>query len=686
MSDDARQSHEAVTTPVGAATICPQCGVVLDALTTTCGACGAVITAGGPDSSRAERVRSKLQDAIGDAFVLGELLGRGGMGIVFRAREKALDRDVALKVLAFDPILNPEAYARFEREAKLAAKLDHPNIVPIFSVGQRNGVAFYTMRMVKGGSVEQMITPGRGLDVAHALNILRDVASALDYAHANGVVHRDIKPANILIGDSGHALVADFGIARAFGGDAAGATTTATGTGVVGSPAYMSPEQWRGEKVDGRADQYALGVLGFELLSGKRPFADASMQELLRMHLAEDPPDIISFRQDLPSHVTDAIWRAMAKEPGERHPTAMAFVHALEGDARAATASRAPLGPAASAPAAAKATTPLPGLARAATTPPAPRTVRTGTRSGAPAGAIRPAPPPAVPAASHRSTWLVAALLLLVGGLGGVIFVERGRLRSQAALPAAANADSLAAAQRAQAEENQRLQREVEDAKRIALAAEHKLEQLAAAQAAAKGAKPPPAEELHAHLFVMAQGGTPAVFVDGAPLAVRAPAVIEVKPGRHIVSVAGGGTEFFPADYSIELVAGDTQQVVFMSRQLAQRRAQQQRLFQLQQQRGGGAGGAGGGAARAAGGSGGAAQPPPQPGTHPGTQLATPPQPASPGGARTGNPPEAPTTPGATRGRGALDPSAMTPEQRQRFQEALKKKMEDAQKRLRKKP
>src|ERR1019366_2962057 len=312
MPDERSQSHDAVTTPVGVTTICPQCGVVLDALTTTCGACGAGITTGGADSGRTERLRNKLQEAIGDAFVLGDMLGRGGMGIVFRAREKALDRDVALKVLAFDPVLNPEAYIRFEREAKLAAKLDHPNIVPIFSVGQRNAIAFYTMRMVRGGSVEQMVTPGRGLDVPHVINILRDIASALDYAHANGVVHRDIKPANILIGDSGHALVADFGIARAFGGDAAGAT--ATGTGVGGSPAYLSPEQWRGEKVDGRADQYALGVLAFELLSGRRPFADASMQELLRMHLVEDPPDIISLRQDLPSHVTDAIWRAMAKD------------------------------------------------------------------------------------------------------------------------------------------------------------------------------------------------------------------------------------------------------------------------------------------------------------------------------------------------------------------------------------
>ena len=583
MPDERRQSNDAVTTPVGVTTICPQCGVVLDALTTTCGACGAVITSGGADTERTERVRAKLQDAIGEGFALGEMLGRGGMGIVFRAREKALDRDVALKVLAFDPVLNPDAYARFEREARLAAKLDHPNIVPIFSVGQRNAVAFYTMRMVKGGSVEQIVTPGCGLEVPHAINILRDVASALDYAHANGVVHRDIKPANILVGDSGHAMVADFGIARAFGGDAPG--STATGTGIVGSPAYMSPEQWRGEKVDGRADQYALGVLAFELLSGHRPFADASMQELLRMHLAEDPPDIVSLRQDLASHVTDAIWRAMAKDPSERYPSTMAFVDALEGRAprSSVTGARASTALAGAAALGGQdATSRAAASSSSKTTPP----VRTVQRAPAPRRSVASEPGeepvPSVPSGSHRATWLVAGLLLAVGALGAAVVLGRQKAASPGAAPPPAAAalppatDSAVALLKQQSDENAKLQKELDDARRIALDAERKVERMADARSAGAGAAAgggakaaPSPEPPHAHLLVLVRGGAPRVWVDGVQKADKTPAAIELPPGKHVVTVKGA-QQFLPAEFSIELAPDDTQQVVFMSKTVAE--------------------------------------------------------------------------------------------------------------------
>ena len=561
MPDNPAPSHDAVTTPLNATATCPQCGVVLDPLTLSCGACGAVITSGAEDGGRGERVRLRLQDAIGDTFTLGDLLGRGGMGIVFRAREKALDRDVALKVLAFDPVLNPEAYERFEREARLAAKLDHPNIVPIFAVGQRNGVAYYTMRLVKGGNVEQRVIPGQGFELPYAVAVLRDVASALDYAHTNGVVHRDIKPANILIGDSGHAMVADFGIARAFGGDAN--ASVATRTGVVGSPAYMSPEQWRGEKVEGKADQYALGILAFELLTGRRPFADASMQELLRMHLTEDPPDVVSFRDDLPGHLTGAIWRAMSKDPADRFPTATDFVDALAGEAAAVQPHE------------------WTGAGRRSSSRSSvPQLTRTLSRSSAPT--LRPTPRPgmieaAAPVhASSRGFWLIAVLLLLVGGLGGMLWVGARQPAQPVAattvpVTTAASADSFAAFERAQNEESDRQKAEIAELRRIALEAESRVEQLQAAQRRSGGRSVAPLIEMHGHLFVMARGGTPAVFVDGAKVAAASPAVIEVKPGHHVITVQGGAAEFEPAEYNLDVAARDTMNVTFMSKQMAQR-------------------------------------------------------------------------------------------------------------------
>ncbi len=539
-------------------------------MTTTCGACGAVVTGGAMDAERMERVRQRLQQGIGDGYQLGDMLGRGGMGIVFQARELSLDRDVALKVLAFDPLLNPDAYARFEREAKLAARLDHPNIVPIFAVGQGNGIAFYTMRMVRGGSVEALVSGGQSLAVPRAIAILDDVAKALDYAHAQGVVHRDIKPANVLLGESGHAMVADFGIARAFGGTS-GSTSTATGTGVVGSPAYMSPEQWRGEKVDGRADQYALGVLAFELLTGSRPFKGDSMQELLRMHLQDDAPDIISVRHDLPSRLTDPIRRALSKDPADRFASSAEFVAALNG------ATVAPARAAQSALAAASAPTvrtpmpprPLRGAAQGSLAAPnggvAPAGTQ-GSRRGATAPGVRETDD--APAKRSLVPWLV--LLVIAGAGAGVIWkLAPPRVEAPPAAPApvaSAPADTMTDMER-------RLQTQIEETRRIALAAERRADSLAALNQAlgAGGAgtanprQTPSAEAPHAHLYVFAQGGVAQVVLDGQVRGDNAPAVYQVAPGRHRVSVRGT-QEFVPAETTVVLAANDTQSVIFRTR------------------------------------------------------------------------------------------------------------------------
>ena len=322
------------------ASFCTKCGVSISGATQPSRSGS---TTGGTPAESNERLRLRLQEGIGDRYQLLELLGRGGMGVVFRARELSLDREVALKVLALDPTTSPDAFERFEREAKLAARLDHPNIVPIYAVGQHNSIAYYTMRLVRGGNVEEMIEAQHHLDYNQTIALLRDVAAALDYAHARGVVHRDIKPANIMIADTGHAVVADFGIAKALGSG----TGQSTGSGsIIGSPAFMSPEQWRGENVDGKADQYALAIVAYEMLTGTRPYQATKVQEIIKQHLNAEPPDIGTRRPGLNPSVNEAIRRALSKSAADRFPTTSAFVEALAGmgptGVVAAPATRAP--------------------------------------------------------------------------------------------------------------------------------------------------------------------------------------------------------------------------------------------------------------------------------------------------------------------------------------------------------
>ena len=325
MADESGASPRPVSDPGATTVVCPHCGSPAGAGTFGCEGCGRAGN-GSAGGEGGDPIRERLQGAIGSSYQLLDLIGRGGMGIVFRAREVALEREVALKVLALDPVLAPDAFARFEREAKLAARLDHPGIVPIFSVGRGVGIAYYTMRLVREGSLEDLMRRERVLDLHRATTILREVAAALDYAHARDIVHRDIKPANILMSDTGHASVADFGIARALGQPG-----EATSSAIIGSPAYMSPEQWRGDEITGRADQYALAIVAFEMLSGRRPFDSARVQDLLNMHLEGGIPDLTAVRPGASEAASLAIRRALSKEPGDRFPTATAFIDALAG-------------------------------------------------------------------------------------------------------------------------------------------------------------------------------------------------------------------------------------------------------------------------------------------------------------------------------------------------------------------
>jgi serine/threonine protein kinase len=298
-----------------------------------CRRCGATREA--QDRRTRERTAENLMSAellaalrrdLSNEYQVNDLLGRGGMSFVFLAQERELNRQVAIKVLPLQLMSGGDFAERFEREGKIAASLDHPNIVPIFRVGASSTFLWYSMKRIRGRSLEQIITERGGLPLDQVLSVVQQVGSALHYAHRQGVVHRDVKPANVMIEDSGWAVVCDFGIARAFGS----VSLTQTGAS-IGTPRYMAPEQVEGQPVDGRSDQYSLGILTWEALAGKLPFDGESVGELIRKHLLEPAPRLATVRPDLPRHVSDAVYRAMSKKPAERFGDVAAFVRALGG-------------------------------------------------------------------------------------------------------------------------------------------------------------------------------------------------------------------------------------------------------------------------------------------------------------------------------------------------------------------
>lgn len=252
-----------------------------------------------------------------------EELGIGGMATVYRAYDPLFEREVALKVLKRELLEDPELKERFERETKIVAKLEHAAIVPVYDVGFDNGQLFYVMRYMTGGSLSERINAG-SLDLEQVAYILLRLADALDYAHRKGIIHRDLKPANILFDEVGNAFISDFGIAKF-----AQAATRITHSGIIGTPRYMSPEQARGEEIDGRSDLYSLGVLLFEILGGKAPFEATTPLALAFKHATEPAPDILKVNPDLPPELGPILKKAMEKEPGDRYETCAEFANAF---------------------------------------------------------------------------------------------------------------------------------------------------------------------------------------------------------------------------------------------------------------------------------------------------------------------------------------------------------------------
>ncbi|MEO7367719.1 MAG: protein kinase, partial [Gemmatimonadaceae bacterium] len=268
----------------------------------------------------------KLRGALSQSYTIDRELGKGGMATVYLAQDMKHDRVVALKVLHPDlaASLGPD---RFLREIKVAARLNHPHILPLFDSGEADGFLYYVMPYVEGGSLREKLDRDQQLSIEEAVHHGRAIASALDYAHRQNVVHRDIKPENVMLYE-GEAMVMDFGIAKAV---SAAGSETLTQTGMmVGTPAYVSPEQAAGEtNLDGKSDQYSLGCVVYEMITGERPFSGATPLAVMSKRFSETPKPLRALRSTVPESVEKAVGRAMSTESEKRYSTTAQFGQAL---------------------------------------------------------------------------------------------------------------------------------------------------------------------------------------------------------------------------------------------------------------------------------------------------------------------------------------------------------------------
>ena len=282
------------------------------------------------DSEHLTDLRAQIQTTIGDTYMIERELGGGGMSRVFLAEERALGRRVVVKVLPQE-LSGGVSSERFRREISLAARLQHPHIVPLLTAGDMNGLPYFTMPFVEGESLRARLARHGEFPVSEAMRLLREVASALQYAHERGVVHRDIKPDNVLL-SAGSAMVTDFGVAKALAASTNNDHGAVTSLGVaLGTPAYMSPEQASADpSIDHRADIYAFGAMAYELLSGQPPFAGRTPQALLAAHVSQLPEPILKLRASIPPGLAALVMRCLEKRPSDRPQSAAEIVHMLD--------------------------------------------------------------------------------------------------------------------------------------------------------------------------------------------------------------------------------------------------------------------------------------------------------------------------------------------------------------------
>lgn len=263
-----------------------------------------------------------LPEKIGRYEIKSEL-GRGGMATVYRAYDPSFDREVAIKVLPREMMHDPQFRARFQREIKMIASLEHPSIVPVYDVGDDDGQPFFVMRFMNGGSLSNVIEKG-SVSLQDTARIVERIAQGLAHAHRKGIIHRDLKPDNILFDETGEPFISDFGVAKL-----SESSSNLTGSGVIGTPAYMSPEQARGIEIDHRSDVYGLGVIVYQMLSGHQPYSADTPMGVVVKHITEPVPEILKVLPTLKPEIDAIIKTAMAKDKAQRYENTIELAKAL---------------------------------------------------------------------------------------------------------------------------------------------------------------------------------------------------------------------------------------------------------------------------------------------------------------------------------------------------------------------
>jgi len=555
---------------------CAHCATPVPDDARFCHSCGSLVSdaegqarvSGAMTQDSYDKIEEMLRQETAGDYEVERMLGKGGMAVVYLAREVHLARHVAIKVLPPELTFG-HGVERFKREAKTAAALDHPNIIPIYRVSTSGSLFWYAMKYLEGQSLEQVLKDRGTIPLELTLKILRQVADALDYAHEHQVVHRDMKPANVMLDSRNRVIVTDFGIAKAL----TEGTLTASGS-VIGTPYFMSPEQGMGKMVTGASDQYSVGVMAYRMLAGQVPFEGSSAIDVLHKHCMVQPPALETAAPGLPRHVYLAVHRALDKTPERRFPSVHAFVEAMsdpsasaspavslggtgEGDAtlvvQAQDVSSSDL-----------ATTPIPSLARSM--PGAGR----GQSTMATPETMPPRPAPLRPAPKKKGApvgLIAAALIVVGGGAGGAWYflagpgahrspatpqpVVQGPTTPQTQTPTAPATDTGAASATPQT------------------------------QTPTQPAPTPPRTEEPARPAQPAAPTTGTLVVQGLPaggvISVdgrRRSAPVELSPGSHRVELIHG--DYLTQTASVRIVAGRIETLRFSAQRVPEQAAPQQ--------------------------------------------------------------------------------------------------------------